>query len=131
MRLSEAIRRGSKIGPQIRGEFGDGRGGTCALGAALMVIAGYVPHELSTTFSNCIILERAFPNLRNRYHCPCCKKFAPLQNIIAHLNDTALWTRERIAGWIEAHIEVPTYSMLQIQEFMGEPIKEQEVVHVR
>jgi hypothetical protein len=41
------------------------------------------------------------------------------------MNDRHFWSAERIAGWVESHLETPIYSMLEIQEFMGQPVKEE------
>lgn len=85
------------------------------------------------------ILIPAFPLLHTRVSCPsqaCSSRtynvsFADLMimpsmgpysdwlmAMIIHLNDSHGWTRERIAGWIEAQVETPTYSLLQMQQFM-------------
>lgn len=141
MKISEAMRRGAKMGPQVFEVYGDGDGGTCALGAVLL--GGGI--AISENLYSCMLhndfkelMVKVFPKLVETHSCPVptCRGVNPiygrpyLSNTIIHLNEEHKWTRERIAGWIEAHVEVPTYSMLDIQHYMGEPVIE-EVVCVR
>ena len=98
MKISDAIRLGSMLGPQCFGvleEFG----GTCALGAAYRA-AGiqfsgenvFNPDQVYGTFP---LLNAVSPA------CPECEQGQATVGIcIAHLNDRHVWTRERIADWV-------------------------------
>ena len=101
MKISDAIRLGSMLGPQCFGvleEFG----GTCALGAAYK--AAGLQMELDS-LHNFVLIEQTFPLLYRAWHiaCPDCQRIQQdLGNAIAHLNDRHAWTRERIADWVQA-----------------------------
>jgi hypothetical protein len=84
MLLSEAIRLGAMLGPQIRGYYVAESGASCALGAAIRALSlrpqfGYAE------------LRRVFPRLRQ----------SVVEGIV-HRNDSLGWTREQIADWIVA-----------------------------
>jgi len=131
MKLSEAMRRGSKMAKQNFGSWTDGDGG-CALmltslGAgtiskeklALEIRHGYVPVPGE--------LLKQFPILLKDTDSPCACNFrASAWHVVMHVNDVHRYTAERIAGWVESHLETPTYSMLQMQGYMADP----EVAHV-
>lgn len=118
MRLSEAMRKGAKMGRQVHSKWSDDTGGGCALTLTAYGVGINAPGVFAA-----MALMEIFPQLRDQtVKCYCGNYEAALWHMIMHLNDVHLWTADRIAGWIEATIEVPTYSMLQIQEFMGEPI---------
>lgn len=131
MKLNEAIRLGAMMKPQAFGELRGRRlktgwrgwflrereAVTCAWGAALdahhlptkmvprserlsqlrgaisepegaMVEVSCVPDEWSVLYMPVV--------------CPACSGFPEsVFNLIAHLNDTHYWTRERIADWVE------------------------------
>lgn len=102
MKLSEAIRLGSMLHPQVfnamweydvSDDFDPGFMfrkviGTCALGAAVM--AGY--------------MTALFTTQRLGLPCPYChyeNERWSLDTMITHLNDNHRWTREKIADWVE------------------------------
>src|SRR4051812_277136 len=101
MRLSEAIRLGSMLGPQAFnkasvtrrqyfGLVGPKVTAYCAVGAAI-VAAGYFQREWAEVSR--IIAA-----------CPGCGKIGNgVYGTIMHLNDRHRWTRERIADFVEAH----------------------------
>lgn len=128
MKLSQAMRIGAKKSHQTTGQFWDGDGGTCALGAVLLG-CGFVWNSnclsMIQNFQASNVLAETFPEVRTqRASCPCCNLIMNKQLglLIIHLNDHHSWSRERIAGWLESHIEVPTYSMLDMMEYMGTPL---------
>ncbi|MBV9085199.1 MAG: hypothetical protein JOZ62_21190 [Acidobacteriaceae bacterium] len=82
MRLSEAIRLGSLLGPQITCYYVAENGGSCALGAAIRAL-GLKPQYGYAE------LRRVFPTLRQS-----------LVEAIVKRNDSLGWTREQIADWI-------------------------------
>jgi hypothetical protein len=91
MRLSEAIRLGAKMGPQAFGQLRHQRA-TCALGAAAQAIG-----------MRSVLILKEWPWLATtRDKCPECMLInVPVLTIIPHLNDHHLWSRERIADWVE------------------------------
>ena len=93
MKLSEAIRLGSMMGPQCFGYMRLGEA-TCALGAAYKALDDSV-REVSMT--------DIYPWLAKKIICPVdyCSGITEVIFIIAqHLNDDHRWTRERIADWV-------------------------------
>lgn len=93
--LSEAIREGSKYGPQIFGTWNGGAGSTCALGAAYLAV-GYAGPVTR--------VPKQFKVYENRVSdCPVfhCKKEGLITDIVMHLNDHHRVTREEIANWVE------------------------------
>jgi hypothetical protein len=99
MTLSEAIRLGSMLGPQIRGRYYGPNHSSCAIGAALLAIgkdaetspAPYFPQlHIVAVCPSCNLLPKRFPN-----------SHFSLWAIIAHLNDAHRWTRQQIADWVE------------------------------
>lgn len=114
MKLSEAIRLGSMMKPQIYGEISSGQG-TCALGAAIEA-AGLTPEPAvpgivtgsgritETAKAGDIIIHtpEAWHAFFHGYHpCPACRVSSYGMRAIGHLNDEHRWTRERIADWVE------------------------------
>lgn len=98
MRLSTAIREGAKTGPQIRYKMFGPQGRSCALGAAAIVVSD----------GNLCLLTSKFPILSRIVTGPICAQMtAPIDLIIVRLNDDCLWSREKIADWVES-LEVPT-----------------------
>lgn len=92
MKLSEAIRAGAKLGPQVQDQlFGDD-GGSCALGAAIMG-AGLARSRL--------VLEEYWSILDEVETNPSSKKQGFVRDIITILNDCCYWSREAIAEWVE------------------------------
>jgi hypothetical protein len=105
-RLSDAIRRGAKMRPQVYGKlYADGR--TCAWGAALDGIGQDASMTLSSPEMICM---HFWPHLYNYgvqwpgnagfWPVPPGKMVSFVGAIVA-LNDTANWTREKIADWVE------------------------------
>lgn len=103
MRLSEAIRLGAMLKPQAFGDFSDGTG-TCAWGAANEAIGKSVDDD----YVDDEWMDVCHADVR----CPECgdcrgttDKDADGQSrvasLIEHFNDDHLWTRERIADWLE------------------------------
>jgi hypothetical protein len=82
--LSEAIRLGAMLGPQIRGYYVAESGASCALGAAISAL------NLRPQFGYAELC-RVFPRLR----------YSLVQAIVQR-NDWLGWTREQIADWIVA-----------------------------
>lgn len=102
MKLSDAIRAGSKVTKQHFGDlfkirYGD-IGYTCALGAAALGAGeGIEPNSYAIT--------QRFPELYNhRDVCPVCNDTLYNQTLfflISHLNDEHHWKREAIADWLD------------------------------
>ena len=91
MKLSEAIRLGAMLDPQVRGAFFTAEG-TCALGAAAAALHGDAES-----------LIQAFPVLSTSSTCPACDRFwfrDSVSGLIMHLNDYHGWSRTRIADWV-------------------------------
>jgi hypothetical protein len=81
------------MGPQAFGKLRDGhRQATCALGAAALAIG-----------MRSALFLKEWPWLTTtRDKCPECMLInVPVLTIIPHLNDHHLWSRERIADWVE------------------------------
>jgi hypothetical protein len=87
--LSESIWRGAAMKPQSFGEMFDG-GETCALGAAMDGISQHGNLDFFT----------AFPILVELVECPTHEFTGPLWVVIAYLNNSERWSRERIAAWV-------------------------------
>lgn len=98
MRLSEAIRLGSMLGPQIFGRGTDDQNGSCAYGAAYLAIGGRVNDHVSVTDT--------WPWIDTMTDvCPVCERVPSdipvgCGQLIPHLNDVHLWSRERIADFV-------------------------------
>lgn len=102
MRLSEAIRLGATMKPQVFGLYKSERG-TCAMGAAADAIGADEYYQVYFTWLSIITFINQMP-------CPECG--APFDAaragmMIVHLNDTHRWTRERIADFVELHETPP------------------------
>jgi len=96
VRLSEAIRLGSMLRPQIFGQMSNALG-SCPFGAAKEAIGDRAPECFWDP-------ERTFPVVGLLpMECPVCGEVEKLRaSIISeHLNDRHRWSRERIAAWIE------------------------------
>ena len=98
MKLSDAILRGSTMGPQIRHQLSNGKG-TCAWGAAYLAL-GILGKAITQD-------PRADPRViwpwtkAKFVNCPVCwEKVHVITAISDHLNDSHFWTRERIAEWV-------------------------------
>lgn len=96
MRLSDAIRLGAMMTVQCFGDFSDDSGevpATCALGAAGQA-SGH-------TFQVLTDVMQVWPFTAYWGHCPDCHTGGEIAYVVYHLNDDHLWTRERIADWVE------------------------------
>jgi hypothetical protein len=100
LQLSEAIRLGAMLRPQVKRSYFR-EGGSCALGAALestgMNVSATTDREIAARWPICDQLVQCPVFLR-----PYLDK---LGYIIVELNDVHGWTREAIADWV-ATIEV-------------------------
>jgi len=93
MKLSKAIRRGAKTGPQAFGVSRDGDA-TCAIGAALVALK----HDGESYMD----IVDFCPVARLKVRHPLTGEDGYLMvSVIRELNDAYLWTRERIADWVE------------------------------
>lgn len=110
MLLSEAIRRGAKMHPQLRGDLYDGYG-TCALGAAYVgagidvAIDRIIGREPACVILNFEEVMAEHPKAGHR---------TPLSGVIVSLNDHYEWTREAIADWLSLSgydQEIRTYGL--------------------
>src|SRR5205823_14460564 len=92
MHLSEAIWKGSKLRPQGFGKYYTAAGGSCAWGAAFegARCGILVPH----------LSHQRWPVVGITSQCPLCKESNTVANLIVHLNDDHLWTREAIGLWV-------------------------------
>jgi hypothetical protein len=109
MRLSEAIRLGAMLGAQTMGALTRGGTSSCALGAAYLA-AGLLTAKRSSVKIH--IAVRTFPAIVAPVHaCPCCsfRDLVDLGDVVVHLNDFHMWSREKIADWV-ATIEPPESS---------------------
>ena len=108
MKLSEAIREGSKIRPQGYDFFQVWKGKlrSCALGAALEG-AKLVrkPRGDESQMEMILLLYKTWPELDRQdviFNCPAdCKEKASLEGLIFRLSDHHKWTREQIADWVK------------------------------
>lgn len=110
MRLSEAIRLGAMVKPQAfgylevtyiyptNGPLGLDRSfsATCAIGAAMEAVGLELCSDSAQDFFRC------FPEAVMIWELPCpvcgaLERGGP----VPHLNNDHLWTRERIANWVE------------------------------
>ena len=103
MRLSEAIRLGAMLSPQTRGAFFSRRGdavATCALGAASVAtgigeLAGMHLSEQWPILDMIVPRDKLPQELRFRHTA------LSIANAVMALNDSAGWSRNRIADWVE------------------------------
>lgn len=125
MKLSQAIRRGARRSYQVFNDYGDGHGGTCAMGAALLGSGHLAIKDIygkSRSFPEMFHFQVLFAKtLFKLVVCPVCTGAGEAGNIVVHLNDNHKWSRERIAGWLESSVELPTYTLQQIQNYMQAP----------
>ena len=115
MKLSDAIRLGSKLTPQAWSRLKSKHGGTCALGAALEGIEYDFDISIKDTFESywsklikaAEYIDGRWPEVINTVVlCPLCpEKSGFLTETITHLNDDHRVTRERIAEWIDSLTE--------------------------
>lgn len=98
MKISEALRKGSKIRPQCKGlYFKDGC--SCSLGAIFEAIGVATPESQSTEIT---FLRKYYPQADNIVEHPVDKRKTYLSAVILALNDYDNWTREQIADWLES-----------------------------
>ncbi len=105
MLASEAMRIGARLTPKAETLF-DANGGTCALGAIMIVLAGNWKSRKNVT------IGLAFPWMAKMMPCPLCRKVGIVYSILPHLNDSLRacngghdLSREAIADYLEG-IEV-------------------------
>jgi hypothetical protein len=100
MRLSEAIRLGAMLRPQVFHAFRTARG-TCAFGAAVDAVGLTLDASDPAAIADALIGQ--WPWLQGkRVRCPeCTRRRVPGAVISECLNDEHRWTRERIADWVE------------------------------
>lgn len=91
MKLSEAIRLGAMLRPQVFGDYFIS-GGSCAVGAAAEACG--IAESGTQRFR---VFEHSHVSVFAR-SCPVCG--FPPSNVVVHLNDWHRWTRERIADWV-------------------------------
>lgn len=106
MKLSEAIRLGAALAPQafaiLATKDKSGRVlSTCAIGAALHAVSA-IHSDTTPSTSELTELFSVVTALRS---CPgddgCVYWVASVFEVVTHLNDNHLWSRERIADWVE------------------------------
>ena len=108
MKLSEAIREGSKLKPQsFNGAMGPGIKTSCSLAAATEAY-GLAPFECWSGFFGVpygALADKCKPLAWKDVPCPECGKhmdaaMQPFFGAIWHLNDKHRWTREQVADWV-------------------------------
>lgn len=121
MKLSEAIRLGAMLKPQIIGNYFNDVG-TCALGGAYDAIG-----KLMACGSD--MHSPVWPLIEAEAKCPACKppRYSLVNyprcvgQVITHLNDDHRWTREQIADWV---------ATVEPQDAAVEPVVERTAVRV-
>jgi len=94
VRLSEAIRMGAMLRPQMRGKMLDEQG-SCALGAAAEANGAKNFSDLRTLYPWIFeISDYEIPGMGGF-------KATSVARVIMCLNDICHWTREQIADWVE------------------------------
>jgi hypothetical protein len=111
-KLSQAIRLGAKLRPKMQGmlcgENGDGVMASCAIGAAWEAVnVAKNPNFVLEPMATYVAAERMrdeFGLALNVMKDSPLGGFGPvtLGTIIIQLNDSAEWTREQIADWLES-----------------------------
>lgn len=96
MRLSEAMRLGAMLRPQVEGVY-FAFGGSCAIGAAIEATGGDIADEESHEAH--IVAHFGWID-KAKTNCPACQDRDEVGCIITHLNDVHEWTRDRIADWV-------------------------------
>lgn len=96
MRLSEAIRLGAMLRPQVV-LFFFSNGASCALGAAAEA-SGVTYPDFGRVIS---VLEDRWPWIYAVYApCPVCQDRRNMRGLVPHLNNAHAWTREEIAAFV-------------------------------
>jgi hypothetical protein len=111
LQLSEAIRLGAMLRPQVRGRL-FAHGGSCALGAAKESI-GMKGKRMAD--GSPFIFTSYWEWLGRIVTCPGCKKPGAVESTVICLNDEYRWTREQIAAWVET-IEPPAEPAVMAEE---------------
>ncbi len=102
MRLSEAIRLGAMLRPQIHDAI-FALDGSCAMGAAYEACGvAYTDGPLFLTEGVAELIDGWNGTPRHQPLCPICHVSAEITLCwtVAHLNDEHRWTREQIADWV-------------------------------
>lgn len=108
MRLTECIRLGAMLGPQITGDFVSEDNSSCAIGAAFLAIGRTEEIENFEGIDWFPTAARRFPSLAI-FPEPDPRRFPDIDTyilgsvgeLIVYLNDHHGWTREKIADLIE------------------------------
>ena len=98
MKLAEAIRLGAMSLPQAKGGMYS-KGAACAIGAALYAVGRLI--ERAGDEGNYDAAYQQWPILTRDFINPATGEDEELLWIIASLNDSYGWSRERIADWVE------------------------------
>jgi hypothetical protein len=142
MKLSEAMRRGSMMGPQIAWKLFGPDDSSCAMGAAFK---GVGISSKGTVFDLIGIGYQIFPILQVHpappvplHPCPvdwCTAKTDTMWSIIVDLNNNHGWTREQIADWVETierqhepEQSAPAQASEQVTERVTEEVLEEVMV---
>lgn len=117
--LSEAIRLGATLSPQIRGMLSDDDGRTCAIGAALLATGNLKPRHIRA--------NKLFPALGLVVEITPKGKPITLAAKVVNLNDRDSWSREQIADWIvekgyDCEYAPPVIRQVKTQETVGEAV---------
>ena len=120
MKLSEAIKKGRALRPQIRGDFkkitrcGDQKCvGTCDIGAAIEAVTGKPPAHARTRIIDDQLLaldEECNTRTRLLEIAPMSKwpedtqfsRYYLLRDAVVDLNDKAKWPTEKTVAWLES-----------------------------
>lgn len=113
MRLSEAIREGSKQSYQCFNVSRTYDGGACAMSAARdglgLSVFDIMPQEIKDIIGS------------PQHECPLCQCVVSVGGCIVHLNDRHRMTREAIAEWVEVQEnKMPQYQPKPV-EVVGTP----------
>ena len=114
MKLSEAIRLGAMVGPQVTdGRTYDGDG-SCALGAA-MIATGHR--------GECYALVLDYFTLsQSLVEQPVTREQMMALSAVRELNDRHRWTREQIADWVDT-IERAQEQTVGVRELQEQPVE--------
>lgn len=122
MRLSEAMRLGAALRPQgFRNVFAGGK--SCAIGAAAEAV-GIIDISQDNTYVEGARAPDEWKTLcKAKAICPECLTHADyfdVESCVMHLNDSHIWTRERIADWIESlEMAQESKAVADVQEAMA------------